>query len=206
MKFISTLALSLLPAAVLAAPAPTEKRANEAITDEILFTITLPAFTTRRNALNPSYLDWTSDGCTDSPDNPLGFPYVPACNRHDFGYTNYRAQSRFTKAAKASIDTNFQKDLYYQWYVRAKINLWNKTIFVERKTNPADFFFFSIHSNVYNKYVSVCKALADVYHAAVVEFGGSDATKRDGLYEEKLQYYNQLVADLKAKGELPDYA
>ncbi|KAH6657366.1 prokaryotic phospholipase A2-domain-containing protein [Truncatella angustata] len=175
MKFISTLALSLLPAAVLAAPAPTEKRANEAITDEILFTITLPAFTTRRNALNPSYLDWTSDGCTDSPDNPLGFPYVPACNRHDFGYTNYRAQSRFTKAAKASIDTNFQKDLYYQ-------------------------------CNVYNKYVSVCKALADVYHAAVVEFGGSDATKRDGLYEEKLQYYNQLVADLKAKGELPDYA
>lgn len=32
---------------------------------------------------------------------------VPACYRHDFGYTNYRAQTRFTKSAKAAIDLNF---------------------------------------------------------------------------------------------------
>lgn len=86
MKFISTLALCVLPASVLAAPAASKRQDDvEAITDEILFDITLPEFTTRRNAQDPSYLDWTSDGCTDSPDNPLGFPYVPACNRHDFG-------------------------------------------------------------------------------------------------------------------------
>lgn len=35
----------------------------------------------------------------------------PGCNRHDFGYQNYRAQSRFTVNNKASIDSNF-KDEY----------------------------------------------------------------------------------------------
>jgi hypothetical protein len=173
MKFISLLALHALPAAVLAAPAADKRQDVEAVTDEILFDITLPEFTTRRNAEDPSYLDWTSDGCTDSPDNPLGFPYVPACNRHDFGYNNYRDQSRFTVSAKASIDSNFLDDLDYQ-------------------------------CDVYGEYVSICKALADVYYAAVVEFGGSDASpgKRTSLYEEKLAIYNQLVAEAVAKGEL----
>jgi hypothetical protein len=88
MKFISTLSLCILPAVALAVPvADNNKRQDdvEAVTDEILFDITLPEFTTRRDAEDPSYLNWTSDGCTDSPDNPLGFPYEPACNRHDFG-------------------------------------------------------------------------------------------------------------------------
>lgn len=80
------------------------------ITDELLFTLTLPQFTARRNAQNPSTLDWTSDGCTTSPDNPLGFPFVPACNRHDFGYNNYRAQTRFTESAKLKIDNNFKTE------------------------------------------------------------------------------------------------
>ncbi|KAI0151235.1 prokaryotic phospholipase A2-domain-containing protein [Pestalotiopsis sp. NC0098] len=175
MKFISTLALCVLPASVLAAPAASKRQDDvEAITDEILFDITLPEFTTRRNAQDPSYLDWTSDGCTDSPDNPLGFPYVPACNRHDFGYTNYREQSRFTVSAKASIDSNFKDDLYYQCEVNGS-------------------------------FVSICEALADVYYAAVVEFGGDDATpgkKRTSLYEEKLAIYNQMVAEAVEKGEL----
>ncbi|KAK9425737.1 putative Phospholipase A2 [Seiridium unicorne] len=173
MRFISSLALYILPAAVLAAPAGVKRQDVDAVTDEILFNITLPEFTTRRDALDPSYLDWDSDGCTDSPDNPLGFPYVPACNRHDFGYNNYRLQSRFTVSAKAAIDSNFQDDLYYQCEVNGS-------------------------------FVSICKALADVYYAAVVEFGGQDATpgKRSSLYEEKLAIYNQLVAEAVEKGEL----
>ncbi|ETS81250.1 hypothetical protein PFICI_06252 [Pestalotiopsis fici W106-1] len=174
MRFISTLSLCILPAAALAVPVADKRQDDvEAVTDEILFDITLPEFTTRRNAEDPSYLDWTSDGCTDSPDNPLGFPYEPACNRHDFGYTNYREQSRFTVSAKASIDSNFKDDLYYQCEVNGSFE-------------------------------SICEALADVYYAAVVEFGGDDATpgKRSSLYEEKLAIYNQLVAEAVAKGEL----
>lgn len=176
MKFITTICLSLLPAA-FAAPAEHKRQDVDTVTDEILFDITLPEFTTRRNALNPSYLDWESDGCTSSPDNPLGFPYVPACNRHDFGYNNYRLQSRFTVSAKASIDSNFKDDLYYQ-------------------------------CDVNGSFVSVCKALADVYYAAVVEFGGDDATpgKRSSAYEEAVTTYNDLVAEYVATGELDESA
>ncbi|KAH6887526.1 prokaryotic phospholipase A2-domain-containing protein [Thelonectria olida] len=181
MKFTSTL-LMLLPG-VLASPtrraetALVDRATIQEVTDELLFTLTLPQFTTRRNAKNPSTLDWASDGCTSSPDNPFGFPFPPACNRHDFGYQNYRAQSRFTESAKLKIDNNFKSDLYYQCNsVSAK---------------------------------SVCRALADVYYAAVRAFGGDDATpgKRDedlvAEYEEKLAIYNSLVEEAQKNGELP---
>lgn len=118
MKF-NALLITALPGA-LALPASSEIHASistrqdaEAITDQLLFKDTLPEFITRRNAKDPATLDWTSDGCSSSPDNPFGFPFVPACNRHDFGYTNYRAQDRFTKSAKAKIDTNFKNEYVY---------------------------------------------------------------------------------------------
>ncbi|KAK0702955.1 phospholipase A2 [Lasiosphaeria miniovina] len=181
MKLIPLL-VSLAPA-VLGLPAAAgsdtaslveSRQSANTITDQYLFSITLPAFIAKRNARDPSTLDWSSDGCTDSPDNPFGFPFVPACNRHDFGYNNYRAQSRFTKAAKAKIDTNFKSDLYYQC----------GTVGLQ----------------------SICKALADVYYAAVKAFGGSDATKREEdlvqEYEQKLAIYNQLVKEAQQKGEL----
>ncbi|KAK7408220.1 hypothetical protein QQX98_009629 [Neonectria punicea] len=155
----------------------TRQSANT-VTDQLLFSITLPAFTARRNARDPPTLNWESDGCTSSPDNPFGFPFVPACNRHDFGYHNYRAQSRFTVSAKLRIDDNFKTDLYYQCQ----------------------------SSSV----SGVCRALADVYYAAVRAFGGDDATpgkRSDGdlvqEYEEKVEIYNQLVQEAQEKGELP---
>ncbi|KAM0542872.1 hypothetical protein ACHAPJ_012595 [Fusarium lateritium] len=181
MKFSASL-LSLLPA-VLALPTSSEdvalskRQSANTVTDQLLFSVTLPQFTARRNARDPPTLDWTSDGCTSSPDNPFGFPFVPACNRHDFGYNNYRAQSRFTVSAKQKIDNNFKTDLYYQC----------NTIST----------------------VSVCKALADVYYAAVRAFGGDDATpgKRDDAlvaeYEKKVAIYNKLVEEAQEKGELP---
>ncbi|KAI5459304.1 prokaryotic phospholipase A2-domain-containing protein [Mariannaea sp. PMI_226] len=154
-----------------------ERQTIQEVTDELLFTVTLPTFISRRNAKNPPTLDWSSDGCTDSPDNPFGFPFIPACYRHDFGYQNYRAQSRFTDSGKLNIDNNFKSDLYYQC---------NST---SAKT--------------------VCKALADVYYAAVRAFGGGDASpgKREedliAIYEEKLAIYNKLVEEAQKNGELP---
>lgn len=111
---LATLFFTLAPAA-LALPAskesPTRRQSDlVAITDQLLFNTTLPDFITHRNAQDPSTLDWTSDGCTDSPDNPFGFPYVPACNRHDFGYQNYRLQNRFTDSGKLNIDNNFKSE------------------------------------------------------------------------------------------------
>uniref|UniRef100_A0A8H7N1F0 Uncharacterized protein n=1 Tax=Bionectria ochroleuca TaxID=29856 RepID=A0A8H7N1F0_BIOOC len=115
MKFAAIfLSVISVAAAAAVAPAIEARQSIETTTDEILFSITLPAFTARRNALDPNTVDWTSDGCTSSPDNPLGFPFTPACNRHDFGYNNYRAQTRLTVSTKKKIDDNFKKDLYYQ--------------------------------------------------------------------------------------------
>ena len=56
--------------------------------------------------------------------------------------------------------------------------------------------------------VGVCRALADVYYAAVRAFGGNDATKRDvndelvHEYEEKLAIYEQLVKEAQDAGLL----
>lgn len=84
-----------------------------AATDRLLFSTTIAAFEVARNAKNPSTLDWSSDGCSSSPDNPFGFNFIEECHRHDFGYRNYKAQGRF-EAGKAKIDTNFKTDMYKQ--------------------------------------------------------------------------------------------
>ncbi|MFD8384827.1 phospholipase [Streptomyces sp. NPDC059679] len=54
--------------------------------------------------------DWSTDYCSKSPDNPLGFPFKTACARHDFGYRNYKAMGTFS-ANKARIDSAFYEDL-----------------------------------------------------------------------------------------------
>ena len=86
------------------------KRQLRTITDEILFDISLVAFTIRRDARDPPYLDWVSDNCTLSPDNPLGFPFTPGCQRHDFGYRNYKQQGRFDEDNRLRIDENFKNE------------------------------------------------------------------------------------------------
>ncbi|KAL2183709.1 secretory phospholipase A2 [Thermothelomyces heterothallicus CBS 203.75] len=170
MKFLSTalcLASSVLalPSIGKADTALVPRQSAIQITDQYLFDLTLPAFTAKRNARDPPSLIWDSDGCSSSPDNPFGFPFVPACHRHDFGYRNYKAQNRFTDAGKLSIDNNFKSD--------AK---------------------------------TACRALADVYYAAVRAFGGSTQDKRDDdlvkIYEEKVAIYNKAVEEAQAKGEL----
>jgi hypothetical protein len=54
--------------------------------------------------------DWTTDNCTEAPDNPLDFPFARACQRHDFGYRNYRAAGTFA-ANKSRLDSAFYEDL-----------------------------------------------------------------------------------------------
>ena len=36
--------------------------------------------------------------------------FKAACNRHDFGYHNFRAQTRFTESNKLKIDDNFKDE------------------------------------------------------------------------------------------------
>ncbi|MFI6641572.1 phospholipase [Streptomyces sp. NPDC050504] len=54
--------------------------------------------------------DWSTDYCSSSPDNPLGFKFELSCARHDFGYRNYKKMGTFS-ANKARLDSAFYEDL-----------------------------------------------------------------------------------------------
>lgn len=83
-------------------------------TDRLLFVAPISSFLASRSAHRPQGLDWTSDGCSSSPNNPFGFDFLGACTRHDFGYRNYKLQGRWEPTGKAQIDKNFRADLYDQ--------------------------------------------------------------------------------------------
>lgn len=53
---------------------------------------------------------WSTDYCSSSPDNPLGFRFDLSCYRHDFGYRNSKALGLFS-AAKPRLDSAFYADL-----------------------------------------------------------------------------------------------
>lgn len=124
-----------------------------AVSDDYLFSKSLPQFSTIK-AQRPyaDQLDWSDDGCSNSPDNPFGFKFLPACHRHDFGYRNYKKQGRFNETTRLSIDNNFKKDLYYQC-----------------GSNWA------------------CKRTADIYYAAVREFGASSASTAEAVQKFDVQ-------------------
>jgi len=54
--------------------------------------------------------DWSTDYCSSSPDEPLGFDFRLSCWHHDFGYRNYKAVDQFP-ANKDRLDTMFYADL-----------------------------------------------------------------------------------------------
>ncbi|MEV6494575.1 phospholipase [Actinoplanes sp. NPDC051633] len=54
--------------------------------------------------------DWTTDYCSSSPDNPLGFDFRLSCWHHDFGYRNYKDIGAFD-ANKPRLDSMFYEDL-----------------------------------------------------------------------------------------------
>ncbi|WP_433367320.1 phospholipase [Actinoplanes sp. CA-142083] len=54
--------------------------------------------------------DWSTDYCSSSPDNPLGFTFDLSCWHHDFGYRNYKAIGTFS-ANKSRLDDMFYADL-----------------------------------------------------------------------------------------------
>lgn len=54
--------------------------------------------------------DWSTDYCSSSPDNPLGFNFQLSCARHDFGYRNWKAVGQFSPN-KPRLDSAFYEDL-----------------------------------------------------------------------------------------------
>ncbi|PKW19454.1 phospholipase [Saccharopolyspora spinosa] len=83
------------------------------VTDDYLFEISLDTFTaTRAEHPYADQLDWSTDGCSMSPDKPLGYKFRTSCERHDFGYRNYKKQDRFSGDNRKKIDDNFKADMY----------------------------------------------------------------------------------------------
>ncbi|MFD8384997.1 phospholipase [Streptomyces sp. NPDC059679] len=60
---------------------------------------------------NPYRFDWSTDYCSGSPDKPGGFNFKGPCQRHDFGYRNYKKLNAFTGAHKERIDLAFLQDM-----------------------------------------------------------------------------------------------
>ncbi len=84
-----------------------------ATTDDYSFNKSLSQFESIRNSRPyADQLDWSSDACSWSPDKPLGFNFVPACHRHDFGYRNNKKQGRWNADKKLRIDNKFKADMY----------------------------------------------------------------------------------------------
>ncbi|KAF8425279.1 prokaryotic phospholipase A2-domain-containing protein [Tirmania nivea] len=85
--------------------------ANQA-TDRLCFQTSISSFLAAKKKNSPNTLNWTDDGCSNSPDRPAGFNFLHSCQRHDFGYRNFKKQNRFTKANRLRIDDKFKSDLY----------------------------------------------------------------------------------------------
>jgi len=54
--------------------------------------------------------DWSTDLCSSSPDQPMGFDFRLSCHRHDFGYRNFKRLGVFP-AHKPRVDDAFYYDL-----------------------------------------------------------------------------------------------
>ncbi|KAH6875055.1 secretory phospholipase A2 [Alternaria rosae] len=116
MKFTILTALLGFASLAVSAPAQLVERQGtlEQVTDSYMFDISIAEFIANRNGkVGPPELNWESNGCTASPDNPFGFDFLNSCYRHDFGYRNYKQQGRFD-AMKARTDDNFKTDMFNQ--------------------------------------------------------------------------------------------
>ncbi|KAI9793468.1 MAG: hypothetical protein M1833_000754 [Piccolia ochrophora] len=116
-------------------------------TDKLLFQESLSQFLSAKAAESPASLIWTDDGCSQSPDRPSGFNFVPGCQRHDFGYRNFKAQGRLTEDHRGNIDQNLKDDLYSECAKHDGFESWRG---VE------------------------CRRIADIYYIAVRNFGNAD--------------------------------
>ena len=54
--------------------------------------------------------DWSTDFCSTSPDQPLGFDFRMPCWHHDFGYRNYSDLGLF-KERRKTVDDRFLADM-----------------------------------------------------------------------------------------------
>ena len=81
----------------------------------IEFDLDITTFTRQRFSLRRQYptLDWTTDGCSAPIVGSEGrsFNFRSACNRHDFGYRNFKALGLFDTSNRTLIDEQLRRDM-----------------------------------------------------------------------------------------------
>jgi hypothetical protein len=109
---LGSAALAATPAAPAATSGPPDKAA-------VLANLTGPSAESYRDwneaRLHPErwtayHFIWTTDYCTGGPERPVGFDFRLPCQRHDFGYRNYKASGDL-KPNRARLDQAFYADL-----------------------------------------------------------------------------------------------
>jgi hypothetical protein len=81
----------------------------------IEFDLDITAFARQRLSLRRQYptLDWTTDGCSAPIVGSEGrsFNFRTACDRHDFGYRNFKALGLFDTSTRTQIDEQLHRDM-----------------------------------------------------------------------------------------------
>jgi len=109
--------------------------------------------------------DWSTDFCSTSPDQPLGFDFRMPCYRHDFGYRNYKSVGAFD-ANKSRIDDSFYFDL------KAKCATYN--VFVRPACNSLAWSYYQ----AVKAFGNVAVSKADLDRAAVLKAQGLELSGR----------------------------
>ena len=81
----------------------------------IEFNLDINTFARQRSSLRRQYptLDWTTDGCSAPIVGSEGrsFNFRTACNRHDFGYRNFKALGLFDTSTRTLVDEQLHRDM-----------------------------------------------------------------------------------------------
>jgi hypothetical protein len=99
---------SVLPAQLPLDTPPVPVLSNVDAVRHIEFDLDIATFSRQRFSLRRQYpaLDWTTDGCSAPIVGSEGrsFNFRAACDRHDFGYRNFKALGLFDASTRTLID------------------------------------------------------------------------------------------------------
>lgn len=104
-----------LPPVVVTSTQPNPVLSNVDAVRYIEFDLDIATFTRQRFALRRQYptLDWTTDGCSAPIVGSEGrsFNFRTACDRHDFGYRNFKNLGIFDTSTRTLIDEQLHRDM-----------------------------------------------------------------------------------------------
>ena len=134
MAFVHTFVVAAIISAATP-PAPPQVVANK-----MMFRTTLASFiATAQSPTRDMRLDWSSDGCSAPFLGSTGrtFDFTHACQRHDFGYRNFKALDDgkwWTPSLRHRIDRVFRADMYRDCSTRTRTmrkicRVWARTFY-----------------------------------------------------------------------------